>query len=163
PHLARLPRKQQKLYNRATILGMLASSLAMEDAGLSPGAGDPARLGVVLGVNVLAWALDAMAQYLAAAESREQPGTLDMAVANAFCMRGINPLDYSLKTLPNLAAGHLAIAHDARGPCRALAEGSRGGAEAIGQAFRMVQEGEVDVILCGGADAPLDGARFGSR
>ncbi len=162
PHLARLPRKQQKLYNRATLLGMLASSLAMEDAGLVPGAGDPARLGVVVGVNVLTWALDAMTQYLAAAESREHPGTLDMAVANAFCMRGINPLDYSLKTLPNLAAGHLAITHDARGACRALTDGSTGGAQAIGQAFRMIQEREVDVVLCGGADAPLDELLFAS-
>ena len=162
PHLARLPRKQQKLYNRATLLGMLASSLAMEEAALPPGAGDPTRLGVVLGVNVLSWALDAMAQYLVAAESREAPGTLDMAVANAYCMRGINPLDYSLKTLPNLAAGHLAITHDARGACRALAEGSRGGAEAIGQAFRMIQEREVDVVLCGGADAQLDELLFAS-
>jgi 3-oxoacyl-[acyl-carrier-protein] synthase II len=162
PHLGRLPRKQQKLYNRATLLGMLASSLAMEEAGLSPGAGDPSRLGVVLGVNVLSWALDAMAQYLAAAESREEPGTLDMAAANAFCMRGINPLDYSLKTLPNLAAGHLAITHDARGPCRALTEGSTGGAQAIGQAFRMIQEDDVDAVLCGGADSLLEDLLFAS-
>ena len=46
PHLTRLPRKQQKLYNRATLLGMLAASLAMEDAGLAAGAGDPLRFGV---------------------------------------------------------------------------------------------------------------------
>ena len=34
-HLGRLPRKRQKLYNRATLLGMLGASLAMEDAGLA--------------------------------------------------------------------------------------------------------------------------------
>src|SRR5436309_3125879 len=34
PYLARLPRKQQKLYNRATLLGMLPAALAMEDAQL---------------------------------------------------------------------------------------------------------------------------------
>ena len=49
PHLGRLPRKQQKLYNRATLLGMLAAALAMEDAHLATGAGDPLRFGVLLG------------------------------------------------------------------------------------------------------------------
>ena len=156
PHLARLPRKQQKLYNRATLLAMLAASLAMEDAGLAAGAGDPLRFGVLLGVNALSWELGAMTQYLVASESREEPGTLDMALANTFCMKNINPLDYSLKTLPNLAAGHLAIAHDAQGFCRAMTEGPVGGARAIGQAFRLVQEGDLDVALCGGTDAQLE-------
>jgi 3-oxoacyl-[acyl-carrier-protein] synthase II len=156
PHLARLPRKQQKLYNRATLLGMLAASLAMEDAGLEGGAGDPRRFGVLLGVNALSWELSAMTQYLVACESRERPDTLDMALANSFCMKNINPLDYSLKTLPNLAAGHLAIAHDAQGLCRAMTEGPVGGARAVGQAFRLVQEGDLDVALCGGTDAQLE-------
>ncbi len=156
PHLGRLPRKQQKLYNRGTLLAMLGAALAMEDAGLAPGAGDPRRFGVLLGVNALSWELAAMTQYLVASESAETPGTLDMALANSFCMRNINPLDYSLKTLPNLAAGHLAIAHDAQGLCRALTEGPVGGARAVGQAYRLVEEDDLDVALCGGTDAQLE-------
>jgi 3-oxoacyl-[acyl-carrier-protein] synthase II len=156
PHLGRLPRKQQKLYNRATLLGMLGAALAMEDAGLAAGAGDPLRFGVLLGVNALSWELAAMTEYLVASESRETPGTLDMALANAFCMKNINPLDYSLKTLPNLAAGHLAIAHNAQGLCRAMTEGPVGGARAVGQAFRLVEEGDLDVALCGGTDAQME-------
>ena len=156
PHLGRLPRKQQKLYNRATLLGMLAAALAMDDAGLAPGAGDPLRFGVLLGVNALSWELAAMTQYLVAAESRDDGGILDMAQANTFCMKNINPLDYSLKTLPNLAAGHVAIAHDAQGLCQAMTEGPVGGARAIGQAFRLVDEGDLDVALCGGTDAQLE-------
>ena len=155
-HLGRLPRKQQKLYNRATLLAMLAAALAMDDAKLAAGAGDPLRFGVLLGVNALSWELPAMTQYLVASESREQRGVLDMALANSFCMKNINPLDYSLKTLPNLAAGHLAIAHDAQGLCRAMTEGPVGGARAVGQAFRLVQEDDLDVALCGGTDAQLE-------
>ena len=155
-HLGRLPRKQQKLYNRATLLGMLAASLAAEEARLTASAVDPDRLGVILGVNALAWSLASMTEYLVAAESREEAGRLDMALANAFCMRRINPLEYSLKTLPNLAAGHLAIAHNARGLCRALTEGPLGGAQAIGQAYRLIADGDLDVALCGGADALLE-------
>lgn len=156
PHLGRLPRKQQKLYNRATLLGMLAAALAMEEAGLPPGAGDPERFGVALGVSPHAWSLEALAAYVQAAEADGAPGTLDLGKANAYCMRHINPLDFSLKTLPNLTAGHLAIAHDARGVCRALTESDVGGARAIGDAWRLIAEGDLDAALAGGADAPLE-------
>lgn len=156
PYVSRLPRKQQKLYNRATLLAMLASTLAMEESGLGAGAGDAGRFGVVLGVSALAWEHAAMLAYVLAAESPETPGTLDMALANAYCMRHINPLEYSLKTLPNLAAGHVAIAHDAQGLCRALAEGSVAGAHALGQACRAVAEGDLDVALAGGTDCELE-------
>lgn len=159
-YFGRLPRKQQRLYNRATLLAMLAATLAMDEAGLPRGAGDPTRFGVLLGVNASGWNLPAMTDYLVAAESRTNPGTLDMAAANNFCMRNINPLDYALKTLPNLAAGHLAITHDAQGMCRALTEGPVGGAHATGQAYRMIQEGDLDVALCGGTDAQLEELLF---
>ena len=163
PHLARLPRKQQKLWNRATLLAMLAGSLAMEDAGLGPGAGDPHRFGVLLGVNMLAWDLGAMVEYLAASESAAAPGTLDVARASAFCMRSINPLDFSLKTLPNLVAGQLAIANDAQGFSRALTEGHVGGARAVGDAARLIDEGDLDVALCGGADDQLEELFFATH
>jgi len=160
PHLGRLQRKQQKLYNRATLLGMLGASLAMEDAGLPPGAGNAQRLGVVLGVNVLSWDLGSMTQYLLASEASDGSGLLDMSKANRFCMHNINPLDFSLKTLPNLAAGHMAIAHEAQGMCRALTEGSVGGAHAIGEAYRAIAAGELDAALCGGTDALLEEVMF---
>jgi 3-oxoacyl-(acyl-carrier-protein) synthase len=142
---------------------MLAGSLAMEDAGLGPGAGDPHRFGVLLGVNMLAWDLGAMLEYLAASESAAAPGTLDVARASAFCMRSINPLDFSLKTLPNLVAGHLAIANDAQGFCRALTEGHVGGARALGDAARLIDEGDLDVALCGGADDQLEELFFATH
>jgi 3-oxoacyl-[acyl-carrier-protein] synthase II len=156
PHLGRLPKKRQKLYNRATLFAMLGAALAMEDAGLPHGASDPTRFGVVLGVGPLAWDLGAMTAYLVASESHRAPGTLDTAAANGFCMHHINPLDFSLKTLPNLAAGHVAIAHDAQGFCRAIAEGPIGGARAVGDAYRLIGDGDLDVALCGGADAQLE-------
>jgi 3-oxoacyl-(acyl-carrier-protein) synthase len=152
PLLGRLPRKQQKLYNRPTLLAMLASALAMEEAGLPAGASAAERFGVLLGVNIASWDVDAMRRYVVEARSPES-GALDMRRANAFCMHSINPLDYSLKTLPNLAAGHVAIAHEARGVCRTMMEGAVGGAHAIGQGLRLIEEGDLDVALCGGSEA----------
>lgn len=150
--LARLPRKQLKLASRPAALALLASALALEEAGLAPGAGGAEGFGVVLGLDVLSWDIEAMARYLAAAE---RAGALDLPRAHDYCLRQINPLDYSIRTLPNLAAGHVAIAEDARGLCRALIEGDPGGLDAIGQAWRMVAEGELDIALAGGADCRL--------
>jgi 3-oxoacyl-[acyl-carrier-protein] synthase II len=160
PQLARLPRKQLKLYNRATLLAMLGAGLAMDDAGLPPGAGDPLRFGVLIGVNVMAWELASMTQYLVESESAAQAGVLDMARANQYCMKQINPLDFSLKIQPNLVAGHVAIAQDAQAMCRALMEGTEGGLQALGQAYRLVGEGDMDVALAGGADCTLEGLLY---
>jgi 3-oxoacyl-[acyl-carrier-protein] synthase II len=37
-----------------------------------------------------------------------------------------------------------------------MTEGPVGGARAVGQAFRLVEEGDLDVALCGGTDAQLE-------
>src|SRR3989441_12708387 len=97
-----------------------------------------------------------MLAYLGASESAAMPGTLDMATANAFCMRHVNPLDFSLKTLPNLAAGHVAIAQDAQGFCRAMTEGPIGGARAVREAYRLIGGAGLDVALRGGAGAQTE-------
>jgi 3-oxoacyl-[acyl-carrier-protein] synthase II len=163
PHLAKLPKKQQKLYNRATLLACVASALAVEEADFDLRDTDPALCGVFLGTNVTSWDFSGLLlPYLEAVESEETPGIMDLAKANAYCLKAINPLDYSIKTLPNLSAGHLAIAHNARGFCRALAEGSIGGIQAMGQAYWAIREGEIDVAICGGTDAPLEELLFAS-
>lgn len=155
-HLAKLPRKQQKLYNRTTLLAMVAAALAMEDAGLTSADIVPTRFGVYLGVNVVGWELPLLLGYLNASESETHRGEMDLARANAYCMRAINPLDYSLKTLPNLTAGYIAIAHNAQGTCRAYTDGAIGGLLAIGDAYHAIREGELDVALCGGADTQVE-------
>ena len=154
PFLSRVPRKQQRVANRMTLLALVAAALAMEEAGLEAGAGDGDRLGVIMGVDALDWELADLLKCLAASQPSDG-GLLDVARANVHMMRNVNPLDFSLKVLPNLVAGHLAIAWNARGACRALVEGSVGGAHAIVQAWRMIAEGELEVALCGGAHAPL--------
>lgn len=163
PHLARLPKKQQKLYNRATLLAGVASALAIEDARIDPSQIDPNRCGIFLGTGVTSWDLSGLLlPYLEAVESEETPGVIDLAKANAYCLKAINPLDFSLKTLPNLAAGHLAIAHNARGFCRASIEGPIGGIQAMAQAYWAIREEELDLAICGGADAPLEELLFTS-
>ena len=155
-HLHRLPRKQVKLYSRVALFSMIGSSLAVEDAGLKSGATDPTRTGVFLGTFFTAFDFSVFLRWMAAAESQQFPQTMDLPKASEYCISSINPLDYSLKTMPNLTAGHVAIAHNAQGFCRVIADGCTGGLHAIGQAFLSIRENQLDVAICGGAEAPLE-------
>src|SRR5688572_11956166 len=49
PFLDRVPRKLLKLSNRTTTFALVAGVLAMDEAGLDSGAGDPDRFGAVVG------------------------------------------------------------------------------------------------------------------
>jgi 3-oxoacyl-[acyl-carrier-protein] synthase II len=65
----------------------------------------------------------------------------------------------------NLAAGQLSIKYGAKGPCYSQVSACSSGAHAIGDAFRLVQRGEVDVMICGGSEAavtPLGMGGFGA-
>ena len=152
----RLPRKQIKLFSRVMLFGMIASSLAVEDGGLSQGSFDSTRCGVFLGTFFTTLNIPAFLQWMAESESSGVAETLDLGKANAYCMTSINPVDYSLKTMPNLAAGHIAIGHNVQGFCRVIADGCTAGLQAIGQAFLAIKENQLDVALCGGAEAPLE-------
>ncbi len=57
--------------------------------------------------------------------------------------------------LANLAAGHVSIAHGFRGPIGAPVTACAAGAQAIGDAARMIRSGEADIALCGGAEAAI--------
>src|SRR3990172_5944440 len=151
----RLPRKQIKLFSRVMLFGMIASSMAVEDGGLRNGSVDPSRCGVFLGTFFTTLDFSVFLHWMAEAESDCVAQTMDLGKANAYCMTSINPVDYSLKTMPNLAAGHIAIGHEVQGFCRVIADGCTGGLQAIGQAFLAIKENQLDVALCGGAEAPL--------
>ncbi|WP_039055386.1 beta-ketoacyl-ACP synthase II [Enterobacter sp. Bisph1] len=57
--------------------------------------------------------------------------------------------------LANLAAGHVSIAHGFRGPIGAPVTACAAGAQAIGDAARMIRCGEADIALCGGSEAAI--------
>jgi 3-oxoacyl-[acyl-carrier-protein] synthase II len=67
--------------------------------------------------------------------------------------------------IPNMATGLTAIALGARGPSTAVATACAAGSNAIGDAFRQIQLGLADVMVCGGAESaitPLGVAAFAS-
>ncbi|MFQ3640428.1 MAG: beta-ketoacyl-ACP synthase II [Chloracidobacterium sp.] len=55
----------------------------------------------------------------------------------------------------NLASGQVSIRFGAKGPNLAPATACASGAHAIGEAFRLIQTGGADAMLCGGAEAAV--------
>jgi 3-oxoacyl-[acyl-carrier-protein] synthase II len=154
--LPRLSRKQLKLYNRATTLAMSAAILAAEDAGIQAPVPDPVRAGVILATLFIPYPIQSLLPLLPDVESSETANQADMGKALKRCMGGVNPLDLSLKIVPNLTAGHIAITYALRGACRTVADAWIGGMQAIGQAVTAIREGDLDLVFCGGAECPLE-------
>ncbi len=63
--------------------------------------------------------------------------------------------------LVNLAAGHVSIKYGFKGPLGAPVTACAAGVQAIGDAARMIRAGEVDVAVCGGAEACIHTVSLG--
>ncbi len=58
-------------------------------------------------------------------------------------------------TIVNLAAGHVSIKYNARGPNQAIATACTSSAHSIGDAFRIIERGDADAMIAGGAEAAI--------
>ncbi|SMB97430.1 beta-ketoacyl-ACP synthase II [Deinococcus hopiensis] len=129
------PREARRL-DRFAQLALAAAELALEDARLDPVTLDLERTGVVIGSSIggmETWE----AQTRLAFErglSRLSPFFIPMLMANA-------------------ATAHVAIRYGLQGPSTVPATACTTGADALGTALRLLQHGEADVVLAGGADA----------
>jgi 3-oxoacyl-[acyl-carrier-protein] synthase II len=157
---ADIPQKQKKLMSRAGILAAIAAASAAREAEIDKGTLEPTRMGVFLATWFTCYDLASFLRYLDGTESEEHPRAMDAERANRKCLETMNPVDYSVKVLPNLAAAHLAILHQAQGSSRLIADGWRGGLLAVAQGAQAIRDGELDVVLAGGSESPLEAGIF---
>ena len=140
--------KEAKRWDRFCQFGVVAAKQAVIAAGLEMDERTSHRVGVSIGSGV--------------------GGLLMMETqAHVLSERGpdrVSPFCVPMM-IPNMATGLAAIALGARGPSSAVATACAAGSNAIGDAFRLIQMGYADAMVCGGAESaitPLGVAGFAS-
>jgi len=130
--------KEQKKMDRFIHLGLAAATMAMEDSGLKVTESNADRIGVIVGSGI--GGLSAIEHYnqvlLEKGPKRVSPFFIPM-------------------TIINLAAGQISIRFGAKGPNSAVATACATGTHSIGDAFKLIQNGIADAMICGGTEAVI--------
>jgi 3-oxoacyl-[acyl-carrier-protein] synthase II len=140
--------KEAKRWDRFCQFGVVAAKQAVADAGLIIDASNQQRVGVAIGSGVGGLLMMETQAHVLADRGPDR--------VSPFCV----PM-----MIPNMATGLAAIALGAKGPSSAVATACAAGSNAIGDAYRQIQLGLADVMVCGGAESaitPLGVAGFAS-
>jgi len=140
-----LPAKLAHRMDRYAQFAVVSARLALEDADLDPLAIEDGRGGVYLG-SALGGTAGAEAEHV-----KFMAGGL----------RATNPL-LALSVFGASASTNVAMHLGLTGPCTCNADGCAAGAIAVGQAFRAVRDGLLEVAMAGGAEAPLMPLTYGA-
>ena len=140
--------KEAKRWDRFCKFGVVAAKQAVAHAGLEINDANADRIGTIIGSGV---------------------GGLLTMETQAHVLEGKGPGRVSPFTvpmmIPNMATGLAAIALGTKGPSSAVATACAAGSNAVGDAFRLLQLGKADAMVCGGAESaitPLGVAGFAS-
>ncbi len=140
--------KEQKKMDRFIHLGIAASTMAMEDSGLTITDDIAERVGVIVGAGM--GGLPAIEKY--------------SKILNERGPKRVTPFFIPM-TIINLAAGQISIRFGAKGPNSSVVTACASGTHSIGDAFRLIQNNTADVMIAGGTEAtisPLAIAGFSS-
>ena len=128
--------------DRFTVFAVAAAKQAMDEAGLTAavegGNIDPMRLGVYVGSGIGGFTT----------QVRETEKILNDGP------KWVSPL-FIPTMIANIAAGNIAIRHDACGPCLPVVTACATSTHALGEAFRAIKHGYADAIIAGGTEAAL--------
>lgn len=146
-------RKSLKIMGKNVQFALAAARQALCDAGLGEGkVPNPDRSGVVMGAGIVNASLPDLVDAIRASSPA---GVFDIRAFGAEGARRLFPLTL-LRHLPNMAAGHVAIAHGLRGPNNTIVTACASGLQAVGEAFRIVARGDADLIVAGGTDSRIE-------
>jgi 3-oxoacyl-[acyl-carrier-protein] synthase II len=152
-------RKTLKVMSREIQSAFAAADLALKHAGLAKGAIDPDRLGVVLGSEMLYGKIDELEEAFRHC-SEDKQFHFEQWGKNGLSQ--IFPL-WMLKYLPNMAACHVGIALDARGPNNSITQGESSSLVALMEGASYIQRGLADVVIVGGSGSRISEAALPFR
>jgi 3-oxoacyl-[acyl-carrier-protein] synthase II len=130
--------KVARRLDRSIQYAVAAARMAVTDANLDPSAVEQGRIGVVEGTSVSNNETAARADE--AWRSRGYRGISIFAMINGYTGGG---------------SGEIAIELGTRGHAITLSTGSASGNDVMGYAFGMIRNDEADVMIAGGAEAPI--------
>lgn len=115
---------------------------AYNDAGLDTFEVNPERIGVIIGNGI---------------------GGLQSLEESYWTMfkRGKVPVMIVPKMISNIGPAHIAIILNLQGPCYSIVTACASGSDAIGRAATWIQDGTSDLIITGGAEAPISEIALG--
>jgi 3-oxoacyl-[acyl-carrier-protein] synthase II len=145
--------KNVKIMSRAMQFGVAAANLAVADSGLNMVGEHADRIGVVMGAGIVPFDLAELAPTLTTAN--DENGRLDPSRLGNDGLSSLAPL-WILKLLPNMIAAHISLAVHAQGPNSTITTACAAGTQAVGESMRLIQRGEADIVLAGGADSRID-------
>ncbi len=133
--------KQLDLLDRFAQLALYCARHALAAAGLDGGFEPwfvPERVGVITGSG------------LGGVESE------DRAFQQIYGQNAARLHPFSIpRMMTNAASAHISMEAGARGPCLTLSTACASATHALGEAWRYLRDGIVDLVIAGGADAPI--------
>jgi 3-oxoacyl-[acyl-carrier-protein] synthase II len=146
-------KRSAKLMGRATRFAVGAAGMAIQDAGIEIDRLDPERFGICMGTGSTPITIGELAGSVA--QGFGPDGQFDMGRFVLAHGESMYPL-WLLRHLPNIATAFISIIHQVMGPNSTIVTACTAGAQAIGEAFRMIARGDADIMLAGGCDSRLD-------
>lgn len=131
--------KEQKKMDRFIHLGLAAGIMSMEDSGLKIDKRNAHRVGVIVGSGI--GGLSTIEQY--------HKVLLDKGP------RRITPFFIPMLII-NLVSGQISIRYGAKGPNSSVATACASGTHSIGDALRVIQRGDADAMIAGGAESVVN-------
>ena len=136
--IALFGRKEARRMDPTTQFAVAAGQWALDDAGVKITDDNRDEIGVIMGCG-----MGGMNSIIEGMETVQQKG-----------LSRISPF-YVPMLLASAPSANMGIAYGVRGPNMAIATACAAGNNAIGEAARMVERGVSDIMLAGGAEAPL--------
>ncbi len=153
------PRKSIKVMSREIQLAYAAAMMACENANIEAGKLDPDRFGVVFGGEII---FSDYREIEGGVRRCSESGVMNHAMWGQDAPSEIFPL-WMLRSLPNMAACHVGIAVDARGPNNTITTEETSSLGALIEAAMVIQRNEADVMIVGASGCRTNVTRLLQR